>query len=193
MEKDYTTVFAIYSDRSTTERGIEALKAAGFRSSDVSVLMHDAQEARELKEQTQTKAPEGAGVGAGTGALFGGAFGWLAGIGALAIPGIGPLVAAGPIAAGLVGVGVGAAVGGLSGALVGYGISELQAAQYEEAVKKGGVLITVQAHDAEWVKRAKDILERTQAEHITASKEPVVTPARTNSASFSSKPTDRSL
>ena len=135
-----TAVFGIYPDRASVDRGVEALKAAGFSNNDVSVLFPDKQGTKDFAHEKETKAPEGAATGAGTGAVLGGGLGWLAGIGALAIPGLGPFIAAGPIMAALAGAGVGGAVGGLTGALIGMGIPEYEAKRYEGRVKDGGIL-----------------------------------------------------
>ena len=113
----------------------------------------------------------GAATGAGTGAVVGGALGWLVGIGALAIPGLGPFIAAGPIMAALAGMGVGSAVGGIAGALVGMGIPEYEAKRYEGRVKDGGILLSVHCDDSDWTKKAKEILERTGAEDVSSTGE----------------------
>jgi hypothetical protein len=138
-----TAVFGIYTDRSSVDRAVEALKAAGFSNNDVSALFPENKGTKDFVHEKSTKAPEGATTGAGTGALLGGGLGWLAGIGALAIPGLGPFIAAGPIMAALAGAGVGGAVGGLTGALVGMGIPEYEAKRYEGRVKDGGILLSV--------------------------------------------------
>jgi hypothetical protein len=126
---------------------------------------------KDFAHEKGTKAPEGATAGAGTGAVIGGSLGWLAGIGALAIPGLGPFIAAGPLMAALAGVGVGGAVGGVTGALIGMGIPEYEAKRYEGRVKRGGILLSVHSDDSNWTKRAKDILERTGAEDIASTGE----------------------
>src|SRR6187399_3307084 len=123
------------------ERIVDRLKVAGFSNNDISVIMADKTGTRDFAHEHNTKAPEGAAAGAGTGAVVGGALGWLAGIGALAIPGLGPFIAAGPIMAALAGVGVGGAVGGLTGALIGMGIPEFEAKRYEGRIKEGGILL----------------------------------------------------
>lgn len=166
-----TAVFGIYPDRSTVDRGVEALKAAGFSNNDVSVLFPDKQGTKDFAHEKETKAPEGAATGAGTGAVLGGGLGWLAGIGALAIPGLGPFIAAGPIMAALAGAGVGGAVGGLTGALIGMGIPEYEAKRYEGRVKDGGILLSVHSDSSEETKRAKDILERTGAQDVSSTRE----------------------
>ncbi len=166
-----TAVFGIYPDRSSVDRGVEALKEAGFSNNDVSVLFPDKQGTKDFAHEKETKAPEGAATGAGTGAVLGGGLGWLAGIGALAIPGLGPFIAAGPIMAALAGAGVGGAVGGLTGALIGMGIPEYEAKRYEGRVKDGGILLSVHSDSSEETKRAKEILERTDAQDISSTGE----------------------
>ena len=126
---------------------------------------------KDFAHEKNTKAPEGTATGASTGAIVGGTLGWLAGIGALAIPGVGPLIAAGPIVAALTGVGVGGAIGGITGALVGMGIPEYEAKRYEGRVKEGGILLSVHSDNSDWTKRAKAILERTGADDVSSSGE----------------------
>ena len=150
---------------------VDRLKNDGFSSNDISVLFPDKTGTRDFAVEKGTKAPEGAATGAGTGAVLGGALGWLAGIGALAIPGVGPFVAAGPIAAALSGAAVGGAVGGIAGALVGMGIPEYEAKRYEGKVKSGGILISVHTDDSNEVKRAKQIFEDAEAEDISVTGE----------------------
>lgn len=166
-----TAVFGIYRDQIGVENAVDALKAAGFRNTDISVLFPENEGTKDFAHEKNTKAPEGAATGAGTGALLGGTLGWLAGIGALAIPGIGPFIAAGPIVAALAGAGVGGAVGGLTGALVGMGIPEYEAKRYEGRVKSGGILLSVHSDNSEWTGRAKKILESTGAEDISSTGE----------------------
>jgi hypothetical protein len=138
------------------------LNAAGFKNTDISVLFPENEGSKDFAHEKDTKAPEGATAGAGTGALLGGGLGWLVGIGALAIPGLGPFIAAGLIMAALAGAGVGGAVGGLTGALIGMGIPEYVAKRYEGRVKDGGILLSVHSDDAQWTKKAKEILEETR-------------------------------
>ncbi|MHB8654684.1 MAG: DUF3341 domain-containing protein [Terriglobia bacterium] len=164
-------VFGIYPSYSSVENCVETLKAAGFRNTDISVLLPENAGSKDFAHVHDTKAPEGAATGAGTGAVVGGALGWLAGIGALAIPGLGPFIAAGPIMAALAGVGVGGTVGGMTGALIGMGMPEYVAVRYEGRVKKGGILLSVHTDSSDWKKRAKEILERTGAEDISSSGE----------------------
>jgi hypothetical protein len=165
------SVFGIYSSRSGVENAVIALKDAGFSHSDISVLLPENLGSKEIATEKNTKAPEGATTGAGSGVVIGGALGWLVGIGALAIPGLGPFIAAGPIMAALAGAGVGGAVGGVAGALIGMGIPEFEAKRYEGRVQKGGILISVHCDTSEEIKRAKEILERTGAEDISSAGE----------------------
>jgi hypothetical protein len=166
-----TAVFGIYQSQTAVEQGISALREAGFRPTDISLLSSENLGNKDLAHEKATKAPEGASTGAGTGAVVGGALGWLAGIGALAIPGVGPLIAAGPIVAALAGAGLGGTVGGLSGALIGLGIPEYEAKRYEGRITKGGFLLSVHSDNSEWTKRAADILEATGAEDVASSGE----------------------
>jgi hypothetical protein len=172
MEDKKVAVFGIYRGVSEAERGVDALVQRGsFSNSDVSVLMPDRQSSKEFAHEKHTKAPEGTATGAVTGGTIGGTLGLLAGIGALAIPGLGPFIAAGPIMAALAGVGVGGTVGGLVGALVGMGIPEYEAKRYEGRVKDGGVLLSVHCATSEDITRAKDILKQTGADDISSSGE----------------------
>lgn len=166
-----TAVFGIYVHRSNAEGGVAELQSNGFRTEDISLLLPENLGTKDLGTEKSTKAPEGAAVGAGTGAVIGGALGLLAGIGALAIPGLGPFIAAGPIMATLAGVGAGGVVGGLAGALVGMGVPEYEAKRYEGRMKNGGILMSVHCDNSDWTKRAKDILERTGAEDISSTGE----------------------
>jgi hypothetical protein len=166
-----TAVFGIYRDQLDLEHGVDELKAASFRNADISVLFPDNQGSKEFAHEKHTKAPEGATTGATTGALVGGGLGWLVGIGALAIPGVGPFIAAGPIMAALAGAGAVGAVGRLTGALIGAGIPEYEAKRYEGRIKDGGILLSVHCDDSSWTKRAKEILERTGAQEISSTGE----------------------
>jgi hypothetical protein len=166
-----TAAFGIYASLPGAEAAVDALKQAGFRNTDISALLPENDGTKDFAHEKHTKAPEGAATGAGTGAVVGGALGWLAGIGALAVPGIGPLIAAGPIVAALAGVGVGGAIGGLTGALVGMGIPEYEAKRYEGRVREGGILISVHCDDSKWTEKAKQILERTGAQDIASTGE----------------------
>jgi len=150
---------------------VNQLKAAGFSSNDISVLLPDTTGTRDFAHEQHTKAPEGAAAGAGTGVLLGGALGWLVGIGALAIPGLGPFIAAGPIMAALSGAAAGAAVGGVTGALIGLGMPEYEAKQYEGKIKEGRVLISVHTENSTERDRAKTIFEQAGAEDISYTEE----------------------
>jgi hypothetical protein len=166
-----TAAYGIYRDRASLERGVDALRAANFRAEDISVMFPENVGTKDFAHEKGTKAPEGASAGAGTGAVVGGVLGWLAGIGAIAIPGIGPFIAAGPIMAALAGAGVGGTVGGLAGALIGMGIPEYEAKRYEGRIKEGGFLLSVHADDSDWTRKAKRILEETGAEDVSSSGE----------------------
>src|ERR1700716_956896 len=171
MSGKHTAVFGIYPNYASVENGVDGLKAAGFSNRDISVLFPQSAGSKDFAHEKGTKAPEGATAGAGTGIVLGGAMGWLMGVGALAIPGLGPFIAAGPIMAALAGAGVGGAVGGIAGALVGMGIPEYEAKRYEGRVKDGGILLSVHSDNSDWTKRAKEILERTGAQDISSTGE----------------------
>lgn len=166
-KKGSHSVFGIFADRTELEKVVDVLKRDGFRNSDISVLMQNKGETRDFAHEKHTKAPEGTAAGAATGLLGGGILGWLAGAGVLAIPGIGPFVAAGPIMAAVAGAGIGGAVGGIAGGLIGLGIPEYEAKRYESFVKNGGILISVHVDDSEWSSKAKDILERGGASEVS--------------------------
>jgi hypothetical protein len=164
-------VFGIYSTIAEAEAAVDTLKTEGFRTEDISALLPDNQGTKDFALEKGTKAPEGAVTGAGTGLVLGGALGWLAGIGSLAIPGVGPLIAAGPILATLTGIGVGGMAGGIVGGLIGMGIPEYEAKRYEGRVRTGQILLSVHCDNAEWVKRAKATLASTGAEDISSASE----------------------
>jgi hypothetical protein len=166
-----TAVFGIYKNIDLAERAADQLVVSGFSTQDISVLMADSDGTRQFAHEKNTKAPEGTTAGVTTGGVVGGTLGVLVGIGALAIPGVGPLIAAGPIMAGLAGLGVGGAVGGLIGGLVGMGIPEYEAKRYEGRVKDGGVLLSAHCDTSDEVSRAKDILKSTGAEDISSAGE----------------------
>jgi hypothetical protein len=169
-----TAAFGIYQSRATAEIAVDRLRSAGFSNDDVSVLMADRQGSKDFAAEKNTKAPEGAVTGVGVGGTVGGTLGLLAGIGALAIPGVGPLIAAGPIMGALAGLGVGGAVGGLVGALVGMGIPEYEAKRYEGRVKDGGILLSVHCDSSEEISKAKEVLKATGAEDVASSGEKAV-------------------
>ena len=170
-DSENISVFGIFKSRASTETAVDQLKLAGFRNSDISVLMPDKDTTKEFAHEKNTKAPEGATTGASAGLVLGGAFGWLAGIGALAIPGVGPLVAAGPIMAALAGAGIGGTVGGVSGALIGFGIPEFEAKRYEGSVKEGGILLSVHCDTDDWADRAESVLKDSGAFDIASTSE----------------------
>jgi hypothetical protein len=165
------SVFCLADNEAQAERIVDSLKAANFSNDDISALFPDKSGTKDFAHEQHTKAPEGAATGAGTGGVLGGALGWLVGIGALAIPGVGPFIAAGPIMAALAGAGVGAAVGGLTGALVGMGIPEYEAKRYEGKIKEGNILISVHSENSDEIKRAKEIFERAGAHDISYTEE----------------------
>ncbi len=166
-----TAAFGIYRDEATLKNGIQELERNGFRVTDISILYPENVGNKDFGHVKATKAPEGATAGAGTGAVVGGVLGWLAGVGALAIPGVGPFLAAGPIMAALAGAGAGGATGGLIGALAGAGIPEYEAKRYEGLIRNGGILASVHCDNSEWTSKAKDILERTGAEDVSSTGE----------------------
>src|SRR6202167_1269289 len=150
------------------------LLETGFSDNDISALFPDPDETRHFAHAQHTKAPEGAAAGAGSGVVSGGALGWLVGIGALTIPGVGPFIAAGPIMAALAGAGAGAAAGGLTGALIGMGIPEVEAKQYEGKVRGGNILMSVHAVDGKEVSRAKEVFKNGGADDIAYTGESAV-------------------
>lgn len=166
-----TAVFGIYKSVGQAERAVDQLNAVGFTYDSISALLPDNQSSREFAHEKNTKAPEGTTTGAATGGVIGGTLGLLAGIGTLAIPGVGPFIAAGPIMAALAGLGVGGAVGGFIGALVGMGIPEYEAKRYEGRIKKGDILLSIHCDTSDQIKRAKEILKQTGAEDIASTGE----------------------
>ena len=159
------------------ENIVSALKGAGFSNNDISALFPDRNGTRDFAHETNTKAPEGAVAGVGAGGAIGGTIGLLAGLGALAIPGLGPFIAAGPIMAALSGAAAGATVGGLTGALIGMGIPEVEAKLYEGKVKNGNILLSVHTDNSKERERAKRILERGGACDIVSMSEESVSAA----------------
>jgi hypothetical protein len=166
-----TAVFGLYTTQDAVASAVDTLRVQGFRNTDISVLFPENEGTKDFAHEKHTKAPEGTATGATTGAVIGGGLGWLAGIGALAIPGVGPLIAAGPIVAALTGVGVGGAVGGITGALVGMGIPEYEAKRYEGRVKEGGILLSVHSDNSDWTTKAKKILKETGASDVSSTGE----------------------
>jgi len=165
------SVFGIYPTRINVESSVNALQHAGFSNADVSILLPEGLQSGEVATEQSTKAPEGAVVGVGSGAAVGGALGWLVGVGALAIPGIGPVIAAGPLVAVLAGIGIGGALGGFAGSLVGMGIPECEARKFEGELLKGAILVAVRCESDDETNRAKEVLQSTGAQDIAASRE----------------------
>ena len=171
MATDFVA-YGIYPDRTAFERALEKLRAAGFRNSDISAILPDRDHtARDLAHQINTKTPEGIAAGASTGAAVGGVLGWLVGIGALAIPGIGPIMAAGPVVAALAGAGAGGATGGFVGGLIGAGIPEVEAKRYAGRIREGAYLLSVHCDDRQWAKKAEEILEATGGKDVVKTAE----------------------
>jgi hypothetical protein len=179
MSDKKSAVLGIYPTRSSVESATNALVNAGFATSDISVLMPQSLDGpKEMGTEKETKAPEGTATGVTAGGVIGGTLGVLAGVGLLAIPGLGPFIAAGPIMAGLAGLGVGGAVGGVTGALIGMGIPEYEAKRYEGRLQKGGILLSVHCSTSEEIKRAKELVERTGGEDISSTGEASVPAAK---------------
>jgi hypothetical protein len=166
-----TAVFGIYQTREQAEGGVNTLIEKGYRSEDISILMSENAGTKDFAHEKHTKAPEAGAAGAVVGGLAGGTLGLLASLGTLAIPGVGPLIAAGPIIGALAGIGAGGTVVGMISALVGLGIPEYEAKRYEGLIREGRVLLSVHCDNSEWEKRAKDVLERTGALNISARSE----------------------
>jgi hypothetical protein len=182
VENKKTAVFGIYTTVAAADAATDRLVKSGFSASDISALLPENLGSKEIGTQKATKAPEGATAGASSGAVLGGALGLLAGIGALAIPGVGPLIAAGPIVAGLAGLGIGGAVGGFTGALIGMGIPEYEAKRYEGRLQKGGILLSVHCDTSDEIKRAKEIIKSTGAEDVSSTGESSSDSTRVRSA-----------
>jgi hypothetical protein len=170
MEKNIV-VFGIYKGAQDAADAVQRLRGSGFRNTDVAILVSENAGNKDLGLDKATKAPEGAVTGAGSGAILGGALGWLAGIGSLAIPGVGPFLAAGPLLSLLAGVGAGGAVGGVAGALIGAGTPEYEAKRYEGRVHGGHVLLSVHCDNAAWTASALEILKQTGADDISSTSE----------------------
>lgn len=171
--------FGIYPDQGSVNDAIETLKTAGFRPTDISVLFPENLGSKDFGHEKHTKAPEGAVAGGSSGAVLGAAFGWLVGAGALLVPGLEVMHAAGPVLGMLGGMGVGVTLGGLTGALIGYGVPEYEAKRYEGRVRKGGILLSVHCDSSDWAKTARSILKRTGAGDISTAGEARADFART--------------
>jgi len=188
-----SVVYGIYSHRSQAEAGVDRLIGAGFRKEDISVLMQDNSGTKDFAHTKETKAPEGTTAGVIAGGAIGGTFGLLVGIGALAIPGLGPLIAAGPIIGALTGVGSGGVVGGIIGALIGMGIPEYEAKRFEGHIRKGGILASVHCDNGEWVSKAKSLLKQTGADDVSSSSEAKADFASSDRPYSTSEPTNRKV
>jgi len=164
-------VYCLANNYDQAVRIADRLRATGFTSNDISVLFPNQQGTKDFAVDNSTKAPEGAAAGAGTGALVGGALGWLTGIGLIAVPGLGPLIAAGPIMAALSGAAAGGTLGGVTGALVGMGIPEYEAQRYEGKLKEGRILISVHTDDSDEASKAREIFNDEHAEDISTGAE----------------------
>lgn len=165
------SVFCIATSFEQANRIVDHLKNANFSNNDISALFPDNETSRDFAHEKNTKAPEGALTGVSAGGVIGGALGWIAGIGALAIPGVGPFIAAGPIAAALGGAALGATVGGVAGGLIGMGIPEIEAKRYEGKLTEGNILISVHTENSEEIDRAKDIFNLAGAHDICTTSE----------------------
>ena len=161
-------VFCIVNNRENADAIVGDLRTAGFSNDDVSALFPDKEGTRDFAHEKNTKAPEGAATGAATGTVLGGTLGWLAGIGALAIPGVGPFVAAGPIMAALGGAAIGAGAGGLTGSLIGLGMPELEAKQYDKKIRGGNILLSVHTDDGAEQKQVTEIFKRHDAQDVSS-------------------------
>ena len=181
------SVFCIATSRDQADRIVDQLKTANFSNNDISALFPDKGTSRDFAHEKSTKAPEGAITGAGTGGVVGGALGWIAGIGALAIPGVGPFIAAGPIIAALSGAAIGATVGGIAGGLIGLGIPEIEAKRYEGKIKKGNILISVHTESSDEIRQAKEIFTQAGAQDICTTGE-ASTPKESQAEARSSHP-----
>ena len=170
-QKKKTAVFGIFNTMAAADFATDSLIRAGFTAGDISALIPENLGNRQIGTEKSTKAPEGAATGAGSGAVVGGTLGLLAGIGALAIPGVGPFLAAGPLMATLAGIGVGGTVGGFTGALIGLGIPEYEAKRYEGYIQKGAILLSTHCDTAEEIRRAKEVMRMTGAEDISSTGE----------------------
>jgi hypothetical protein len=166
-----TAVYCIAADATHAEQIVHLLKNANFSNNDISVLFPDKGGTRDFAHEQNTKMPEGAAAGGVAGMGTGAVLGWLVGIGSLAIPGVGPFIAAGPIMAALSGAALGGAAGGLIGGLVGMGIPEYEAKLYEGKVLGGNVLISVHTENSTQLTLAKKILEDAKAFDIKSTSE----------------------
>ena len=171
MQNKKTAVFGIFKSAVQAEETVDRLRAAGFMNDDISVLLPDMASSKDFAHKKDTKAPEGTTAGAVAGGAIGGTLGLLAGIGSIAIPGVGPFIAAGPIMGALAGIGSGGVVGGLIGALVGMGIPEYEAKRFEGRLKDGGVLLSVHCNTSQQITLAKDVLTQSGAQDVSSAGE----------------------
>ena len=171
----HKSVYCLATSRTQADQIVDQLKAANFSNNDISALFADQHTSHDFAHEKHTKAPEGAVAGAGTGGVIGGALGWIAGIGVLAIPGFGPFIAAGPVMAVLSGAAIGAAVGGIAGGLIGLGIPESEAKRYEGRLLDGSILLSVHTENAEEITQAEVIFARANAQDICTTGESAVT------------------
>lgn len=185
------SVFGIVKTRPEAEGLVADLQAAGFSTGDISVLFPDKGATRDFAHEQSTKAPEGAIIGSGVGGIAGGVIGLLAGIGMIALPGLGALIAAGPVMAVLSGAAVGAAAGSLAGALIGLGIPEIQAKLYEGKIKDGNILVAVHTEDSKQVDAAKKIFEARHATDVHSTTEAAVPGAEKTDDTMRSAATPR--
>lgn len=169
--KNVKAVFGIFKSKSEVENAVRMLRESGFKPKDISVLMPKLEDSQNFAHEKETKAPEGTATGAASGAVLGTGLGWLVGIGALAIPGVGPFIAAGPIVAAIAGAGIGGALGGVTGGLIGLGIPEYVAKRYNTLVNDGGMLISIHTDDSDWREKAKDVLKLAGAHDISSTDE----------------------
>jgi uncharacterized membrane protein len=164
--KTNKAVFGLFTSQFSLEVAVEALRNQGFHNSDLSVLSPGSDSGTNFAHEQSTFSADRAATGITGGAIVGGSLGWLVGIGAIAIPGIGPLMVAGPIVAAIAGVGIGGALGGIGGALIDLGIPEDEAHLYENQIRGGATLLSVQVNDVEWERKAYDAFEMAGAEDI---------------------------
>ena len=186
------SVFCIATSRKQADEIVDHLKNASFSNNDISALFSDRGTSHDFAHEKSTKAPEGAVAGASTGGVVGGALGWIAGIGALAIPGVGPFIAAGPIIAALSGAAIGATVGGIAGGLIGLGIPEIEAKRYEGKIKAGNILISVHTENSKEITQAKEIFTQAGAHDICSTGE-ATTPKDSKPNDSKSRPSGSGL
>ena len=170
MEKN-NVVYGIFPTRAMVESSVSLLKQNEFRSTDISILFAETSSSKEFAHERSTKAPEGFTTGASSGFVLGGVLGWLSGVGAIAIPAVGPFIAAGPLLALLAGAGIGGTLGGIAGGIIGLGIPEYEAKRYEGLIRGGGILVSVHCDDDDWSEKAERILENCGARDVSATTE----------------------